>query len=317
MPSPDNLAVIAAAGSHKTEFVVSSALAADHTKKVLITTYTNENLAQVYRRIHGKVGCIPSNITLMSWYSFLISHCARPYQHAVLAEVGKIRALNFTYPRSMYIRKANPHKYYLDDKADMFRDSVSEFACQANEQTKGLVIERLERGFDEVYIDEVQDLVGYDLELLDLLFASSLRVVVVGDPRQHTFATNQGRKNKKYRGAGFIQWLKERASSCALEERAISYRCNQPICDFADSLYSSLPPTISANEEVTGHDGVFSIRREEVPAYIERYRPTVLRDSRRANTMGYPAINIGVAKGSTYERVLIFPTVPMTKWVTP
>lgn len=53
MPSAEHLAVIAAAGSRKTEFVVNEALAHDD-KRVLITTYTLNNLACTEDRIYGK-----------------------------------------------------------------------------------------------------------------------------------------------------------------------------------------------------------------------------------------------------------------------
>ena len=108
-------------------------------------------------------------------------------------------------------------QFFLDSRSAMYRDSVSDFACLANERTGGLVIERIERGFDAIFIDEVQDLVGYDLELLDLLFACNSSVSVVGDPRQHTYSTNQGSKNKKYQGAGFMSWLGMRTHLCQVD----------------------------------------------------------------------------------------------------
>lgn len=43
MPSHNNLAIIAAAGSRKTQYIVEKALA-NPSKRVLVTTYTNENL---------------------------------------------------------------------------------------------------------------------------------------------------------------------------------------------------------------------------------------------------------------------------------
>jgi DNA helicase-2/ATP-dependent DNA helicase PcrA len=53
----------------------------------------------------------------------------------------------------------------------------------------------------------------------------------------------------------------------------------------------------------------------EVHEYFETHRPVVLRDSKRTPTLGYPAINIGVAKGSTFDRVLIFATKPMKMYL--
>ncbi|GAB3831692.1 hypothetical protein ACFPIJ_29525 [Dactylosporangium cerinum] len=45
-----------------------------------------------------------------------------------------------------------------------------------------------------------------------------------------------------------------------------------------------------------------------MPAYIAKYGPTVPRNSCAVQTMGLPALTIGLFKGSTYDRVHIFPT---------
>jgi DNA helicase-2/ATP-dependent DNA helicase PcrA len=117
--------------------------------------------------------------------------------------------------------------------------------------------------------------------------------------------------SKKYRGSGLVKWFEERARTCHLEDRRDNFRCNQAICDFADALYPDMNATTSQNSEITGHDGVFEITLSEVDAYVKQYNPVILRDSRSTNVLGHKAINIGVAKGSTYDRVLIFPTKPM------
>jgi ATP-dependent exoDNAse (exonuclease V) alpha subunit len=41
----------------------------------------------------------------------------------------------------------------------------------------------------------------------------------------------------------------------------------------------------------------------------------VLRYDKRADTLGLATMNIGLSKGSTVERVLIFPTKPMIKYL--
>jgi hypothetical protein len=59
-----NSAILAAAGSRKTEYVVDSALTVNG-GRVLITTYTNENQRQIIQRIEQKVGFMPSNISVV------------------------------------------------------------------------------------------------------------------------------------------------------------------------------------------------------------------------------------------------------------
>ena len=73
-----NRLIIAAAGSGKTTFLVDEAL--KQTGNVLITTYTEANEAEIKNRIVQKNKYIPSNITIQTWFSFLIQHGVKPYQ---------------------------------------------------------------------------------------------------------------------------------------------------------------------------------------------------------------------------------------------
>ncbi|MFG3063983.1 UvrD-helicase domain-containing protein [Streptomyces sp. NPDC048231] len=313
MPSHNNLAVLAAAGSRKTQHIVDCVLR-DPTRRVLVTTYTTENMNQLVDRLSAGTGLLPKHVTVMTWFAFLLNQCARPYQSAVLGEVGLMRGLNFVGARNRYIPRSSPKRYYLDGDGDMFRDGVAAFAYEANRLSDGKVIQRLTEIYDDIHIDEVQDLAGYDLEILDLLLKASTFVTVVGDPRQATFVTNNANKNKRYKGSGIAAWLEKRKEICAVENRLESYRCNQAICDFADGLFPDLPRTTSKNVEITGHDGVSAITPTEVPAYMEKYGPVVLRWDKRANTQGLSAMNFGQSKGCTFDRVLIFPTQPMIKY---
>lgn len=314
MPSPRSKVILAAAGSGKTRDVLNQAKS-DPNRKVLITTYTNENLAQIQHRLAGPSGLIPGHITVMTWFSFLVSQCARPYQRSVLGEPGYIAGFNFVGKRNMYTPKADAKRYFLDSNRDLYRDGVAELSCLAEENTGGLVTNRLADMFDHIYVDELQDLAGYDLNLLDLMFRGRTTITAVGDPRQHTFSTNTSMKNKRHLGSGLMAWVQERGDCCDLEILDRCYRSSQAICDFADGLFPDLPSTTSFNTEISGHDGVFQIKRADVLDYVARYQPTILRTNVLADTMELSARNIGVSKGSTYDRVLIFPTKPMRKYL--
>jgi DNA helicase II / ATP-dependent DNA helicase PcrA len=315
MPSRSNRAIIAAAGSLKTQFVIDEALAASAGQRVLITTYTRENCDQITRRLGQANGCVPPNVSVLGWFTFLMNQAARPYQSVITGRIDYARSLNFKGSRFRLTPRAKPLQYYFDSNGDFYRDGVAEFAIHADKATGGRVIKRLQALYHELYIDELQDLAGYDLEFLDLLFASSMRVTVVGDPRQHTYSTNQASKNKQYRGDSIVDWLNQRRAICPIELRTESWRCNQEICDWADAIYPELPPTASRNPDRTGHDGVFLLAAEDVPKYITKYNPTILRWDKRADTLGLQAMNIGVSKGSTFDRVLIFPTRPITQYL--
>lgn len=313
MQSHNNRAIIAAAGSRKTQHIIDQVLG-DPTKRVLVTTYTNENLNQIVNRLSAGTGLLPSHVTVMGWFTFLMNQCARPYQSYVLDDIGVMGGLNFLGQRSRFARKDQPRRYYLDPSRAVYRNEVAALADEANRRSGGKVVDRLAGMYDHIYVDEIQDMAGYDLELLDVLLKSPIALTMVGDPRQATFSTNTAQKNKQYKGSRIVDWFSERTDVCVIDNRVESYRCVQGICDFADDLYPELPRTISMNTEVTGHDGIFPIKESEVDEYIRKYSPVVLRWNRRTPTGGLEAMNMGASKGSTYDRVLIFPTKPMINY---
>jgi len=315
MPSPKSKVIVACAGSRKTSHIVDEALKiAD--ERVLITTYTNENVDQIRSYITQAKGCIPPNITVMSWYSFLLQEGVRPYQNHVTA-AGRIDTINFTAKPSPFTPKANVHAYYLTGSNDIYRDRVAEFVFVCDKCSGGRVVHRLSKVYQHIFIDEVQDLAGYDLELLKVLFASKISVIAVGDPRQGTFATNNAAKNKQFKKSQILEWILAQVAAgiFKMEEWTDCYRSNQAICDFADALFPKLPKAVSKVTTVTEHDGIFILKEIEVLAYVAQHNPVVLRYNKKTNTMGLSAYNMGAVKGRTYARVLIFPTKPMKAYL--
>ncbi|WP_100515029.1 UvrD-helicase domain-containing protein [Mycobacteroides abscessus] len=315
MPS-NNRVILAAAGARKTESIIRAIAESGSDRRILITTYTIENAAQISERITRNLGTIPRNVTVKTWFTFLLNDWIKPYQN-FLTSTNQVRSLNFKTKPLQYARKADIEGYYLDGQSNIFSDNAADFAVTLDQASNGKVLNRLEGIYDEIYIDEVQDLVGYDLDLLDLLIASDISLTIVGDPRQSTYTTSNTRKYSDYQRLNLYDWFKEREAvgQLTIDWRNESFRCNQEICDFADDLYPSLPRTTSRNTERTTHDGIFQIGMKEVHQYMETYEATVLRYKITTNTLGYPAINFGQSKGRTYDRVLIFPTNPMKKYL--
>ena len=315
--SHKNTVILASAGSRKTTHIIEEALKIKG-EKVLITTYTNENLDQIYCYLLQKNGCIPQNISILSWYSFLLQDGVRPYQNKVTHK-ERVRAIFFGQlpDAAKWIKKTDPDNYFLGLHNEIYRDRVADFVCFSDDASNGLVIKRLQGIYKHIFVDELQDFAGYDLTFLEKLFKSSISIIAVGDPRQATYTTNNAAKNKQYRGSQIFRWIKQQVfhDLIYLKENTDCYRSNQYICDFADALYPDFPKSLSKNIEITGHDGIFYIKQNEISDYIETYNPKILRYSKVANTMNLHAINIGISKGRTYDRVIIFPTKPMSKYI--
>lgn len=314
--SSDNTAVVASAGSRKTTHLVDMAIASSG-QRVLITTFTEGGLDQIKRYLTQRYGCIPEHVTAVTWYTFLLRDGIRPYQ-SFLTNGSRIASILFeSLPEfARRTKKSDTDRYYLTTGRYIYKDRAAEFVCHANHVSGGCVIGRLERVYDRILIDESQDMAAYDLDFLEHLFASQIAITCVGDPRQTTFTTNNSSKNKKFK-KHIMEWLREReaAGVITIEERTDCYRCNQLICDFADSLFPQMPKTISKNDNLTGHDGIILINRAEVPDYIRDHNPQALRWDKRTNVMGLTAINFGASKGLEFDRVLIFPTAPMKEYL--
>ncbi len=306
--SSDNRIILASAGSRKTTYLVDEAFALS-AKRILITTFTNQNADQLRKYFYQKYGCIPPTVTILPWFTFLLSHCVRPYQHFKY-DKHRIDKLILSEGISARYKAESDDKHYLLDKRTIYSDKLSKFSIKCNELSSGLVIDRLESLFDLLFVDEVQDFSGEDLDLLQVFLASKIRLTCVGDPRQSTFSTNNSRKNSRFKGfeieKKFRGW--ERKGLCTISSRTDCYRSVQSICDFGDRLYPSMANTVSKNMETVDHLGIFCISKKEAIAYHQTFSPQSLCWNILSNTLGLDAINFGLSKGSTFDRVLIFPT---------
>jgi len=313
-----NKIIIAAAGSGKSTDLVNEALH-HYDKQILITTFTIDNTKEIEKKFYEKIGYIPKNVIVQTWYSFLLRECVRPYQN-LLYDKKRIENIAFVHGQSaLYTPKKDIENYYFKNGKYIYTDKICDFIIEVNSKSKGLILERLENIFDIIMIDEVQDLAGYDLNFLYLLLKTKIHMVIVGDNRQATYFTNNSRKNKKYKGQTiyelFSQWQDE--GLCSIEYKTECYRCNQLICDIADSLYPNMPKTISKNKEKTGHDGVFYIGNNDVFEYIKRFNPVVLRYDKKTKNVpeSFSPLNFGQSKGLTFDRVIIYPNGPIKKFL--
>ena len=321
-----NRLIIAAAGSGKTTYLVNQAL--QQTESVLITTYTIANEQEIKKKFLAINGCIPSNVTIQTWYSFLLQHGVRPFQGVVLND--KINGMILVNEKSgkkydgkygpVYYGEDDYKKFYFTEGMKMYSDKIAKFVCRCEEETKGKVSQRISRIFHKVYVDEIQDLAGYDLEIIKLLMSAECDVTMVGDPRQVTYHTHNEAKYKKYADGKIEEFIKKECKKieCIFDTETLkdSYRNNKSICSYSSRLYSEYGETGTKQFETTGHDGVFLVRPEDVGDYLGQYKSMQLRDNRSVKVdEGYSAINMGESKGLTFERVLIYPTKPMRDWM--
>jgi superfamily I DNA/RNA helicase len=321
-----NRLIIAAAGSGKTTFLVDEALR-NKNRSTLITTYTQANEAGIRAKLIEKCKCIPSNVSVETWFSFLLRHGVRPYQGCLFEKTvrgmllvnGQSGEKYRSHGRPVYFSEAKEfEQHYFTPDQKIYSDKLSKFVIRCSEKSNGAVLQRLSKIYDDIFIDEVQDLAAYDLEVLKLIFSSPIRSLLVGDPRQATYSTNVSPKHKQFRKSDIVDFFEDKALSIEKDDKSLvtNYRCVPAICALSDRVFPDYSQTTSGNNLVTGHDGVFVVRSDDVSAYLEMFKPMQLRDSARAEVdRRFAVMNFGESKGLDFDRVIIYPTRPIADWL--
>lgn len=324
-----NKLIIAAAGSGKTTFIVNDAIdKARQGMSVLITTFTEACEQEIRDRIVEKEGCIPEKIIVQTWFSFLISHGVKPFQgclfdfdvKGMLLVNGK-SGLRFISKQGfpVYWGEDNFDRFYFSDGKKIYSDKLAQLTIRCDKASDGKVFDRISRCFKWIYVDEIQDLAGYDLEVLDRLFKSNADILLVGDPRQATYATNNSRKHKKYVKSEIVNFFEDSKLDIETDSTSltVNHRCFESICNFSNKLYPALPQATSGNSKITGHDGVFALPVEHVNEYLSKFNNSIqLRDSIKTPVSDdFEVLNFGKSKGLGIDRVVIYPSVPMVNWL--
>lgn len=316
MPSSENRVIIACAGSGKTTQLVTEALE-NRDRRIAIVTYTNNNTREI-RNKFGKLNSgVPKHVDVMTWFSFLLRECARPYQRSKYTE-KRIESLLFVNEQSAPgSEETDARRHYFANGEFIYSDKIAKFSVNCEAESGQRVTSRLQQIYTDVFIDEFQDLAGWDLDVIEMFLKSEIRVTLVGDPRQNIYSTNRSQKNRQYRGIKVMNLLKtwQKDGLCSLKHMTGTHRCNGAICDFCNALWPDMEAMIPLRNDEIDHAGVFLVAEDAVEEYIRRFNPQVLRHNKRTKTFGCEALNFGLAKGLEFDRVLIVPTGPIKDYL--
>lgn len=322
-----NKLLIAAAGSGKTSFIVKNVLNCQ-SPRVLITTFTQANEQSIRKRISdANNGCIPPNVIIQTWFSFLIEHGVKPFQYWDEKVMGMelcATASGFRYKTQRgipcYWGEHDFYRYYFNSNKEVYSDKLSKLVYRCNEKSDGCVIKRLEKIFEHIYIDEVQDMAGWDLDLVKLFIKSSMNVTLVGDPRQTVYLTHNDKKFQKYANGkikDFIQ-IECKGLPCEIDEVTLnaSYRNSPEICALSSRLFPDITECKSKLEKTAEHMGIYFVKRKDFSNYFYLNKPMQLR----YNNTTMPIIeadimNFGEVKGLEFANTIIYPTKDMLKWL--
>ncbi|MDR2821591.1 MAG: AAA family ATPase [Mycoplasmataceae bacterium] len=219
----DKRIILAVAGSGKTTYLVNQI---PQEERSLVLTYTESNKLNLQKKIIDRFDNFPKSIRIQTYFSFLYSFCIQPF----LKHESKLNGL---------IYKTNPNKFAKGDKRYLTRNNhlyynraakfVGEMGLHKDIQ------KRLEKYYQHLYIDEIQDFAGYDFELLENISRANVNILYVGDFFQHTFDTSRDGTVKQSLHDDYNKYKEIFIKlNFIVDEKTLvkSYRCSPQICSY-------------------------------------------------------------------------------------
>ena len=216
----DKQLILAVAGSGKTYHIVRQL---DLEKRYLIVTYTISGIRSIKNEVINQFGYLPKNIKIKNYFSFLYSFCYKPF----FADEHNVKGITWNYPKNLFDNSFFTKNNYL------YHNRISKLLLDKNHIQE--VRARVEKYYDYVLFDEIQDFGGNDFNFLLELAQSNVNFLLVGDFFQHTFDTSRDKKTNQFLHSS-LDKFKDRFKSSGFnfDDSTLikSRRCSKTTCDF-------------------------------------------------------------------------------------
>lgn len=253
--------VFAVAGSGKTTRIVEELAAG---RRCLVFTYTEENARTLRRKIALRYGGTPPTVKVMTYFTFLHTFCFRPIMGFKMPN----RGLGFSDLPHRDWYKQTDDRYYLNSNGRLYHSRLAKLLIERN--LVGDVLERIDKFFDLICIDEVQDFAGNDFNFLLKLAGAKADLLLVGDFRQHTYDTSRDHSVNRGLHDDFKAYAKrfeEVGINVDTTSLSLSRRCSPAVCAFISERLGIAIGTTSDRQasvvEVASQDEADTLRRRQ------------------------------------------------------
>ncbi len=291
----DKKLVLAVAGSGKTTEIINKV---NYNDKTLIVTYTENNYNNIKNKIIKKFNAIPPNVRIYTYFSFLYKFCFLPLKKNL-----EVKGIDYNIIKNKRATAKNI-AYYMDiGNKKMYHCRLAKLC---NEILIYQIKNRLEKYFDNIYIDEIQDFSGHDFNFLLSIIQCKCSIFLVGDYYQHTYDTSRdGNVNKNlYNNYGsYVNKFKHSIPEIEFDNTSFlkSKRCSKEVCSFIknqlDINIESYFNHTSIVKEITDEEELKNIVTN--PAVVKLFYQ---------NSKKYDIKNVdnwGNSKGETYNDVCV------------
>lgn len=326
----DKRVILAVAGSGKTYHICKEI---DENKRNIIIAYTKQNIKNILNELQKRFNRIPENTLVTTFHSFVYNHMIRPFDILIGDFYGKNNFVSKgvtiqTPPEPSIIlnngiRKSNP-KYNKIDTLEhyIFNDKYyCEYLSKLILKTKNKKISLIDIGcdnvnkfFDNIYVDEMQDFREYNWELLVEIIKRVNNILLVGDYHQHSVSglNNCGEPfecKKKYTTYyDYIKYLESIKLNVDKTTLLKSRRCSKEVCKF---VKNKLGVDIESNENNSGRI-CWVNTKEEIMKILDNDKIVKLVWE-KPEMYNFNAMTWSYSKGDTYDETCVILTDKYTK----
>lgn len=265
----DKRVILSVAGSGKTSLIIKNL---DLDKRVLVISYTIANTENIRARIIEKFGFLPKNIRIYTYFSFLYSFCFKPIFYKKIENQLNIKVKGILYKPNPNLRtKIDSKEHYISSNGYLYSNRISKFIIKFDSARE--VFNRIEKYFESIYIDEIQDFGGSDFNFIKKFSELKAKVIFVGDYYQHTFDTSSDGNINKNLFSSYENYIKNLKSFGFQVDNATlskSYRCTNSVCNF---ISENLGINIQSNNSIESE--ISEIVNEDKISEIIRCQNTV------------------------------------------
>jgi len=248
----DKRLILAVAGSGKTRYLIESL---DLERRFLLITYTTNNYRNVRDRIIKRFGYFPNNIWLFTYFTYLYSFCFMP----LLLWKLRARGINFEPCNNRFARDL---ARYIDSNRRVYSNRLAKLI--EVESSISEVTARIEKYFDVVMIDEIQDFAAHDFNFLKAITQANVDCIFIGDFFQHTFDTSRDGATNKTLHVDYDRYVQRaEALGVTVDQDSLdaSYRCSPTLCEYITShLHINITSHREDQTEITFVDELSDIR---------------------------------------------------------
>ena len=235
--------MLAVAGSGKTTYLISLL---NLEQRFLLVTYTRNNYEHLKRSVIRKFGYFPENIKVLKYFQFVYTFCYKPFCGLDKRSSG----ICFKQPPEYTRYRPGTDEFYRTRSGRLYHNRIAHY-CSA--QCVDGIKARLDKYYDYLLIDEVQDFAGRDFIMLLNILPDGCNTICVGDFYQHTYDTSLDGNVKSSLYKNLKPYVKEWQNVGVTVDMASlskTRRCSADICGFVNKMGISIESTGEAKGNV-------------------------------------------------------------------